>query len=436
VLWFKAGKGKDGSPQDKEAFPKGVVNLEQVNDANQISITTGDPTTFKILSSGEIFAFQADTTDIASEWMKILKSTVEQLKQNGKRESEEWNKKMKEVQNIFPENFRVPSSVLPEQGEKWYGDQKRFRDEFAKWSPFMFGLGCYAEYTTGRTKGYHTWFTNKSKGVLSLLNNGEEMVLSSWELIVKNLNGKMLEATETMFYMDDLKSCLKDSEDAIKAVEVYRIYKKDIHKDDNSYFEEELQQAQNWLIKLKSYPLTKDVSLSEYSSGAISCSNETWVYNSEDLTLTQQSEDNIQFTGQGHPFLFTNPVFGNILWNNRSWVWTHPRCPYLIRYDWYAAKQVFKQYCKKDPPQTGKKVIATAPALSDWQVQGVTFNAVSVGHRDPPPEVPAIVSWELGNESMPPPVILLAVMFNRISPIVRSILGIGTNLPSGLEPIF
>lgn len=55
----------------------------------------------------------------------------------------------------------------------------------------------------------------------------------------------------------------------------------------------------------------------------------------------------VQWSCKGQHCRFMSDLYGTILWNNKTWVWTHPRCPFIIRYDWYESKGVFKQVFKK-----------------------------------------------------------------------------------------
>jgi len=141
----------------------------------------------------------------------------------------------------------------------------------------------------------------------------------------------------------------------------------------------------------------------------------------------------IEFTAQGHQFQFSNPLYGLVLWNTQSWVWVHPKCPFIIRYEWYESKGVFKQHISPPREIRGKKY--SAPALSDWQMTEGVIRAVTVGTRDPPPQVPEIPQWEIG-AFLPPPVVLLVASFHSIRSIVHEILGIKEYVATGLDPIF
>ncbi len=131
----------------------------------------------------------------------------------------------------------------------------------------------------------------------------------------------------------------------------------------------------------------------------------------------------MEFSCKDHEFTFIDPIYGSVAWNNRSWLWTHPRCPALIRYDYYPSKGVFKQKFPKIKPNIkGLQVMyvskghwhsSDAPPLSDWQLANGVIRAVTVGQRTPEPEVPPVTELTIeGN--IPPPAALLAAIFYKI----------------------
>eukprot|EP01114_Cavostelium_apophysatum_P014743 TRINITY_DN3899_c0_g1_i1.p2 TRINITY_DN3899_c0_g1~~TRINITY_DN3899_c0_g1_i1.p2 ORF type:complete len:151 (+),score=40.49 TRINITY_DN3899_c0_g1_i1:162-614(+) len=144
------------------------------------------------------------------------------------------------------------------------------------------------------------------------------------------------------------------------------------------------------------------------------------------LSTNAEPED-VSFTCKDHHCQFVNQLYGIVLWNNKSFVWTHPRCPFIIRYDWYPSKGVFKQYFNVEAK--GKQ----PPSLTDWQLdsQKGVFRAVTVGKRDPPPEVPDITAWHVAG-NLPPPAILLAGIFRHLRPIIRGILKLDVPNPNAI----
>jgi len=64
-----------------------------------------------------------------------------------------------------------------------------------------------------------------------------------------------------------------------------------------------------------------------------------------------------------------------------------------------------------------------APPLTDWQLAGNEFRAVTVGQRDPPPATPEITSW-IVRGNIPPVVLMIVTTFPTIRPLVRKIMNI------------
>lgn len=90
--------------------------------------------------------------------------------------------------------------------------------------------------------------------------------------------------------------------------------------------------------------------------------------------------------------VFVSQAFGLVIWNNKSWAWTHPQCPFILRFEWDETRKVFKQFVPKVPP----KDKPMAPALSDWQFVEGGIRSVVVGNRNPKPEVLLVLtSWKL-----------------------------------------
>jgi len=111
---------------------------------------------------------------------------------------------------------------------------------------------------------------------------------------------------------------------------------------------------------------------------------------------------------------------------------------------------VFKQYFspldkQQDPnAKPRKSPYLGTPNVSDWIIaEDGAMRAVSVGQRDPPPEVPECPEWEISG-NIPPPAALIVAAFYAFKPIVWKIFGITrapsasnqTALPDGLSPVW
>jgi len=251
-----------------------------------------------------------------------------------------------------------------------------------------------------------------------MMNDSEDSVLRYWADRIKKVPQEMLDATESMFYLEDLQSVISEGEKAIKMIECSYRFQDEVHGQRTVNFENEKQQITTIMQKLKTYPNSQDISMSAFGDGGMIAEEENWKYTKGDFTVRRSKvvtdPDMIEFSCKDHPCQFVNNVYGVVLWNNKSWVWTHPKIPFIIRYDWYPTKGVFKQYL--NPEAKGRK----APVISDWQWSGGSMKAVTIGNRNPTPEVPEIPEWKVvGN--LPPPIVLLVASFRVIQPIVQTL---------------
>jgi len=213
--------------------------------------------------------------------------------------------------------------------------------------------------------------------------------------------------------------------------------KREFQYDEAYYFQEDAEVIWAWLEKLKTFPFARDVTMEQYYGGTVYADNESWTYGKADMCAKWQSKANeqVEFSCKDHEFTFIDPVYGSVAWNNRSWIWTHPRCPFVIRYDFFEKKGVFKQKFPKVKHMIKGLPPIDAPPLSDWQIAGGVIRAVTVGQRTPEPEVPPITEFQIDG-SVPPPIALLAAVFYKIRDMMQELLGMKVFVPDGLNPIF
>jgi len=172
------------------------------------------------------------------------------------------------------------------------------------------------------------------------------------------------------------------------------------------------------IVTFQNMPSPKDVSFAAYEGGAMFTEQLRWVYDKFGAVLKNEniSANIVEPVSWDckEPHILKNQVYGFVIWNTKSWAWTHPKVPYIIRYDWEQARNVFQQIMPKDP--TGKKKMP--PSLSDWQIKDTGIQAVSVGKKEIPPAIPPDVFWNIkGN--IPPPIAVLVATFHTIKAVVR-----------------
>jgi hypothetical protein len=213
----------------------------------------------------------------------------------------------------------------------------------------------------------------------------------------------------------------------LRLIDTYDGYTKEVGLKRGSDLSKEKLELTEWLKRLKSYPYSKDISLIGFESGKVLTSNEVWSYDHHTFTLRRESVVTLddfenrqvfEFTCKDHHFQFIDKIFGIVIWNNKSIVWLHPRCPFVLRFDYYATKGVFRQYTQTP---VDKKAVP-APPLSDWQIVGNTIRAVTVGDRNPPPPIPPVTEFKFTGK-VPPPTMLIPCIIPAIKAVVYKIYG-------------
>jgi len=431
LVFFKPGKGKEGEP-DQNAIAKDVIYLESIVDRfkiEEISDNSMPGFPFTVVTTRKTYYLSADSFESRQSWIKELQRQVEKIQIAARRVSEEETiKKLKEVQKYFPENMVIPRMVPVDQAEKWLADTRILREQYKKWEGFVHSLALFAEFQTGRLHGYVSWFTNKTKGPHQNITIAEEEVLKHWESDIQVCLDEAMLATETMFYLEDLATTIERINATVKMIDVFNQLKAEFYSEKTIRFQEEKQELINWSNKLSSYPSFKTITYDIYESGSIVSDEEQWEWNQNSLILERKKYrvigeevlEKIEFSAKDIQSQLVNIVYGVILWNNKSCVWTHPRCPFIIRYEWYDSKKILKQYFSIKPEKDSRKI---PPALSDWQLTNGILRAVTVGKRDPEPEVPPVTEWQI-HANLPPPVLMLVVNFYAIQTIMRPLLGL------------
>jgi len=330
--------------------------------------------------------------------------------------------KINNVKKIFRENgMRAPKNCKASEADEWFKDMSMYKEEYRKISNFMNSSILWAETMTineDQTR-YIKWFTNKTTGVWEQVNSSEEAVLTSWKEAITKCPESLNDALENNFFLEDMKKPISDAEQFKKLITLYNEAKKAFKADTTLYFQEELKRLNLQIAMYNKMPSPKDVSFDKFEGGSLRTQQQMWVYDKFGAVLKNENisaqiiEPVVWDCKESH--LLKNQTYGYVIWNNKSWVWTHPKIPYTIRYDFETQRSVFQQIMPaKDP--TGKK--KTPPSLSDWQIKEGGIQAVTVGKKETPPAVPADVFWQTkGN--LPTPIILLVAIFQVIKAIVR-----------------
>jgi len=229
-----------------------------------------------------------------------------------------------------------------------------------------------------------------------------------------------LKATlEDNFFIEDMKKLISDTEQFLKLINIYNEAKKAFNGDTTVYFAEEKKALENITALCQRVPSSKEINFEQYEGGSARTQQLLWVYDKFGAVLKNENisasiVEPVSWDCK-EPHVLKNQGYGFIIWNNKNWVWTHPKVPYTIRYDYEVQRSVFQQVMPaKDP--TGKKKMP--PSLSDWQIKEAGIQAVTVGKKETPPAVPPDVFWTIKGK-IPPPIALLVANFHVIKAIVR-----------------
>jgi len=356
-------------------------------------------------------------------WMNILQQLAEKLRNSDHRDKPEMMQdKINNAKKTFRENgLRAPKICKTSEAEEWLKDMIMYKAEYKKVSSFLNSSALWAEtmaVNEDQTR-YVKWFTNKSNGVWEQLNSSEETVLTSWKEAITKCGDSLRDSLENNFFLEDMKKPISDAEQFKKLITCYNEAKKAFKGDETVYFAEELKKLNSQIAIFSKMPSPRDVSFDKYEGGSVRTQQLMWVYDKfgavlKNENISAQIMEPVVWDCK-EPHILKSQAYGFIIWNNKSWVWTHPKISFTIRYDFEQQRNVFQQIMpSKDP--SGKKPLP--PSLSDWQIKESGIQAVTVGKKDVPPAVPADVFWQIkGN--LPPPIILLVASFQAIKTAVR-----------------
>jgi len=340
-------------------------------------------------------------------------------------------KKLEDVKKVLRQNgISVPKTVKPSEASGFIQSLKTLRDDYRRYAPFMQSCALFSEIMLGNGTAedennavYVKWFTDKTTGVWEQLNSSEISVLQNWKDLLDKGPSNLQGSLENNFFIEDMKKPIADAEATKQLIQVFREAMLAFRGDTTLFYQQDVQVYDNFVALAKKLPSPKDVKFEGYEAGTFRTSHTAWVYDKFSGVL---KSENISAAIAEPPvtwdirntFLYTNPTYGTIIWNGKSWVWTHQKCPYTIRYDWEPTRAVFYQVLPaKDP--TGKKKMP--PILTDWQIKEGGIHAVSVGKKETPPLVPPDLMWPFKGK-MPPPVILIVATFIYIiKPTVRAL---------------
>eukprot|EP01118_Nematostelium_gracile_P010341 TRINITY_DN3549_c0_g1_i1.p1 TRINITY_DN3549_c0_g1~~TRINITY_DN3549_c0_g1_i1.p1 ORF type:complete len:473 (+),score=124.94 TRINITY_DN3549_c0_g1_i1:49-1467(+) len=421
LLVFKSTK----EPTKKDE-PKTVIPLEMVEGPKSIEMLRDDKSgsSVRIHCGAKDYFITPDNDPAGMQaWFVTVQSVVEKLKAGEQRQStDRVLDRLMNARKVFKENgLKLPKTVKANEAEEWITNLKMYKEEYPRWSPFFNSCLLWSEVMTSNEDNfrYVKWFTNKTNGVWEQIENNENMILASWQEGITKSYATLQDALENNFFLEDMKKPLNEAEQFKKLIDFYSEAKNAINGERNAYFVKEKQKIDQIIAACQRMPSMTQVSLTQYEGGSMKTDQSYWIFDkftyvlkNENITATIVEPVTWECKEMS---VFKNQIYGFIIWNTKNWVWTHPKIPFMIKYNWEPTRSVFFQVI---PPKDPSKSKPQPPSLTDWQIKDGGIQAVTVGKKDTPPQVPKEIFWSVKGK-LPPPVMLLAVTHDTIRNIVR-----------------
>eukprot|EP01117_Protostelium_nocturnum_P020582 TRINITY_DN9336_c0_g1_i1.p1 TRINITY_DN9336_c0_g1~~TRINITY_DN9336_c0_g1_i1.p1 ORF type:complete len:500 (-),score=178.98 TRINITY_DN9336_c0_g1_i1:50-1549(-) len=434
ISLFKLGKNKTEPKPDDIASD--LVFLEILQGPPEVSNEKGHVNTFVLRNSVDTYWFECDSEKTMDSWMAFLKEHCKRLTARKRDNIEDSTRKVEEIRSDLPDHVKFPTSVPASKAEAtaFTNQMVSVGEKRKKYEPYIQYLNLYAENQVGKMKGYMTWFIETLRPDMV---NADEGVMRNWETIIKTSVKAIKDATESAFYKEDFEATIKQLETGLEAIEAYNYHNKSYREETVVKYTEEKGNLYEGIQKLGQFPSSDDNLVAHYQDAVLGAKQgqwaEQWKWEQATSTLTRVKcaaiqqpdahETIVWKADPSKPSCWINQVYGIVLWNGRSWIWTHPKCPFIIRFNWSETKKAFKQHFQVVKGDRFKLTqTAVAPSLADWVMRGNQMTAVVVGPRDTPPESPPVQMWEVRG-SAPPPIMAIVGNFYAIRTIVRIIFG-------------
>jgi len=357
------------------------------------------------------------------KWQSTVTQTVERLSTAEPRQPlDVVLKRINDTMKILKEHgMNIPKVVKASDASEWLKQMKQYKEEYKNVSGFVGSCSLYSEIMLDENMNrYCKWFTHKTTGVWEQLKASENAVLQNWKDILDKGLASYKSLMENNYFLEDMKKPIDDAEASKQLIMIYRDALKYFRNDSSLCYQEDIKAYDVFIAQASKLPSARDVKFEGYEGGTFKTSHTNWTYDKFSGIL---ASENISAAILEPPtkwdvrnaFLYQNSTYGTIIWNGKTWVWTHPKCQFTIRYDWEPQRSVFYQVM---PPKDPKK--QSPPSLSDWQIKDSSVNAVTVGKKETPPAVPQdVVLPYKGN--IPPSLVLLVALFTTIKPIARGL---------------
>lgn len=428
LVIFKEPKTDRPGPKDLGAL---VLELER---------TTGDATTcvqmvqgdkggdyvFSVACGGKMYFFACESMTQLQSWMGAVQNHMRRMMANPRENSDLLNNKLTRAQTSLRSEVlkqKTPVKVEPKDGAEWIRNILELKRLYAEHAPTMKTAALYYEFVVNnQTKRYIDYFNDEVGGPLASITKSETAVLADWQQRLEKGPGDMAEATKRYFFYEDIKPFGALGRVFKALVEVYDSALVQLRGESAAaQYAPLIAHVDQLLAIIEATPTAASVRFDGFADGQMLNATQTkkWAYYKYDgIVKTEVHGPEIPepctWEVKGAHIYQHPTLYGTVMWNGKTWVWTHADFPFLIRYEYDEASGIFQQNNLAVPKDMG-----AGPVLVDWQLQGTTLRAVTVGQKATQPHIPEDVEWTISNGPIPPSIALLIASMYIIKPLVK-----------------
>eukprot|EP01133_Synstelium_polycarpum_P018016 gene18016-21501_t len=409
----------DGKPDDLQE-PQGYINLgDCIHDETKTLFKT-TPLTFQIATKLRVYLMKGKDDRSIEQFLTLIRPRIKSLNVITLPSLGNTKENLDKIRSLLPTKMRLPDRVKPDSSTKWIVEMNDYFEAYREWEPYLMKIEQFSEICHGEIKDYIDWFVSSEGPRLSMI-RCEELVLDNWTDYIKKTAQEIATYEETRFFKEDFEEIIQHTKNMVMLVDSYNLYMRECHKTVkhvDKYLEEKATFLQ-YNVQFEKTPSRHSITFSDSTEGAILSAHGGGKYGSDarrwsfaknvltcsngDTNLHQNGDraDHLHVDWKFHEGAFSNSTYGNVLWNLKTWVWSHPKTDYKIRFDWDNINQSHKVSISKKPhPDT---------VYADWKVSSNNISAVVVGNK----AEPSLKSLDVSGQ-VPIPALLIAAMFSHI----------------------
>ncbi|KYQ88598.1 cytosolic regulator of adenylyl cyclase [Tieghemostelium lacteum] len=434
IIYYKPGK-TDSKPEDNQE-PQGYINLGECVYEETKNLSKTQPLTFQITTKiGRVYYIKAKDDKTIETFLFLIRSRIQTLSNLTIQSLGNTEENLKNISNLLPRSMKLPDRVKPDSATKWIMEMSSYYESYREWEPYLMKLDQFSELCHGETKEYVDWFVGSEGPRLSMI-RCEELVLENWNEFIKKTNSEINTYEETRFFNEDFQDIIKHLKNMVLLIDSYNLYMRQCHHKTVKYVDKYLEEKSYFVQQLDKYSKMPTMSSIHFGShleqvqGTIKGTYFTTTHQENDIDSKTNSEqeqtssngivesrekyeewkfsenclinvDNEE-KGQEH-WRFSNGFFrnerlGDVMWNNKTWVWSHPKTDYKIRFDWDSVSNSFVYFQPRTTASISISLHGSQSKLSfskkphpttvyaDWRLSknNILLHSVVIGNKSKP----------------------------------------------------